>query len=248
MKMILRCRLTYPYDFGIRLTIFGAILRPYDCCQFPYDSANWRETWEKARQSLAFSPVSKPHTHITYMLRQCTSIVYLLTQMSFIYCHLNFHANLLRPWRFPLKRSGHIVKPSILKWSSFNSLLDFNTYRKFDWFIKWPTNTPSHCFPLTKFCCWEICYLENRSNNYSYISNRWTVWKHFVSFRRHNDKIRCTGHNYSKLLTTNDILTWPIVSFIICSIWLISQFEWYYVVMEITKYWSVMKTTPNNGF
>jgi hypothetical protein len=22
--------------------------------------------------------------------------------MSFIYCHLNFHANLLRPWRFPL--------------------------------------------------------------------------------------------------------------------------------------------------
>jgi hypothetical protein len=24
-----------------------------------------------------------------------------LTQMSFIYCHLNFHANLLRSWRFP---------------------------------------------------------------------------------------------------------------------------------------------------
>jgi hypothetical protein len=23
--------------------------------------------------------------------------------MSFIYCHLNFHATLLRPWRFPLK-------------------------------------------------------------------------------------------------------------------------------------------------
>ena len=36
----------------------------------------WRETQEKARQGLAFSPVSKPHTHITYMLRQCTSIVY----------------------------------------------------------------------------------------------------------------------------------------------------------------------------
>ena len=35
-----------------------------------------RETREKARRSLAFSPVSKPHTHITYMLRQCTSIVY----------------------------------------------------------------------------------------------------------------------------------------------------------------------------
>jgi arginine/lysine/ornithine decarboxylase len=36
-----------------------------------------RETREKARQSLAFSRVSKPHTHITHMLRQCTSIVYL---------------------------------------------------------------------------------------------------------------------------------------------------------------------------
>ena len=37
------------------------------------------ETREKARPSLAFSRVSKPHTHITYMLRQCTSIVYLLS-------------------------------------------------------------------------------------------------------------------------------------------------------------------------
>ena len=36
-----------------------------------------QETREKARQSLAFPPVSKPHTHITYMLRQCTSIVYI---------------------------------------------------------------------------------------------------------------------------------------------------------------------------
>jgi hypothetical protein len=35
-----------------------------------------RETREKARQSLAFSRVSKPHTHITHMLRQCTRIVY----------------------------------------------------------------------------------------------------------------------------------------------------------------------------
>jgi hypothetical protein len=40
-----------------------------------------RETREKARRSLAFSPVSKPHTHITYMLRQCTSIVYLFPDM-----------------------------------------------------------------------------------------------------------------------------------------------------------------------
>jgi hypothetical protein len=34
---------------------------------------------ETAWQSLAFSPVSKPHTHITYMLRQCTSIVYIFS-------------------------------------------------------------------------------------------------------------------------------------------------------------------------
>ena len=35
-----------------------------------------RETREKARLRRAFSRVSKPHTHITHMLRQCTSIVY----------------------------------------------------------------------------------------------------------------------------------------------------------------------------
>ena len=35
------------------------------------------EAREKARRSFDFSPVSKPHTHITYMLRQCTSIVYI---------------------------------------------------------------------------------------------------------------------------------------------------------------------------
>ena len=35
-----------------------------------------RETREMARRSLALSPVAKPHTHMTYMLRQCTSIAY----------------------------------------------------------------------------------------------------------------------------------------------------------------------------
>jgi hypothetical protein len=38
-----------------------------------------RETREKARRSLAFPPVSKPHTHV--MLRQSTSIVYILDIM-----------------------------------------------------------------------------------------------------------------------------------------------------------------------
>ena len=40
-----------------------------------------RETREKARRSLAFSRVSKPHTHIAHMLRQCTSIVYLCSTL-----------------------------------------------------------------------------------------------------------------------------------------------------------------------
>ena len=35
-----------------------------------------RKTREKGRRSLAFSPVSKPHTRITYMFRQCTNIAY----------------------------------------------------------------------------------------------------------------------------------------------------------------------------
>ena len=43
------------------------------------------EMREKALQSLAFSPVSKPHTHITYMLRQCTSIVYLWFDIKYMY-------------------------------------------------------------------------------------------------------------------------------------------------------------------
>ena len=43
-EVLLYYRLAYPYDFGVRLTIFWAILflRPYDCCQFPYHSANLR--------------------------------------------------------------------------------------------------------------------------------------------------------------------------------------------------------------
>jgi hypothetical protein len=43
------------------------------------------KTREKARQSLAFSPISKPRTHITYMLRQCTSIVYIFLMTFPVY-------------------------------------------------------------------------------------------------------------------------------------------------------------------
>ena len=48
-----------------------------------------RETREKARQSLAFSRVSKPHSHITHMLRQCTSIVYIYNyNHAIMYLHV----------------------------------------------------------------------------------------------------------------------------------------------------------------
>ena len=33
---------------------------------------------------------------------RCTIFSISLAQMSFIYCHLNFHPNLVRPWLFPL--------------------------------------------------------------------------------------------------------------------------------------------------
>ena len=36
-----------------------------------------RETREKARQSLAFSPVSKPHTHITYICFDSAHVLYI---------------------------------------------------------------------------------------------------------------------------------------------------------------------------
>ena len=67
-----------------------------------------RETREKARRSLAFFPVSMPHTHITYMLRQCTSIVYifddtfslkyllLITLITYILCMSNCVLALIR--------------------------------------------------------------------------------------------------------------------------------------------------------
>jgi hypothetical protein len=42
---------------------------------------------EKARRSLAFSRVSKPHTHITHMLRQCTCIVYVQESNSKFKCY-----------------------------------------------------------------------------------------------------------------------------------------------------------------
>jgi hypothetical protein len=48
------------------------------------------ETRENTRLSFTFSPVSKHHTHITYMLRQCISIVYV--------CSICDHTDTLYSW------------------------------------------------------------------------------------------------------------------------------------------------------
>jgi len=56
-----------------------------------------REPREKARRSLAFSPVSKPHTHIIYMPRQCTSIVYVLSTSAVAITPLDTCVELLLP-------------------------------------------------------------------------------------------------------------------------------------------------------
>ena len=75
-----------------------------------------RETWEKARQSLAFSRVSKPHTHITHMLRQCTSIVYILfiIQLNKIkqsFCTMPWISHFLGKLKVRILSSHGIVKP-----------------------------------------------------------------------------------------------------------------------------------------
>jgi hypothetical protein len=41
-------------------------------------------------------------TSITKLYLTVYYFYHSLSKMSFIYCHLNFHVNLLRPWPFPL--------------------------------------------------------------------------------------------------------------------------------------------------
>ena len=66
-----------------------------------------RETREKARQSLAFSRVSKPHTHITHMLRQCTRIVYLTANRPYHYS-MTFNLALLQ-LSFDIKYTRRLI-------------------------------------------------------------------------------------------------------------------------------------------
>ena len=44
--------------------------------------------------------------------------------MSFIYCHLNFHANLLRPWPFPLSIYYAIHNTSAQNLSKINAMIN----------------------------------------------------------------------------------------------------------------------------
>jgi hypothetical protein len=56
------------------------------------------KSFEKWRSTLSGATGNFNHQILPYGILFLTS----LAQMSFIYCHLNFHANLLRPWPFPL--------------------------------------------------------------------------------------------------------------------------------------------------
>ena len=94
--------------------------------------------------------------------------------MSFIYCHLNFHATLLRPWRFPLKlllkfafkkchgRHDKLVdsyemvvalRTSITEFSTVSQILCvFSTSRQ-----SWQS-TLRVVFPVSSFWSWSVQY------------------------------------------------------------------------------------------
>ena len=56
------------------------------------------KSFEKWRSPLFGATGNFNHQSLPYGILFLTFI----STMSFIYCHLNFHANLLRPWPFPL--------------------------------------------------------------------------------------------------------------------------------------------------
>jgi hypothetical protein len=99
-----------------------------------------RETREKDRRSLAFPPVSKPHTHITYMLRQCTSIVYIyvfftslrtfcilqnkIKKFFFFYCFNIYISIILFIRGFPLTGLTRNRAPYVMVFFVFNDVID----------------------------------------------------------------------------------------------------------------------------
>jgi hypothetical protein len=52
--------------------------------------------------------------------------------MSFIYCHLNFHANLLRPWCFPLPFFSETTEPI---WTKLDRNVHYKVSYKVDVFL-----------------------------------------------------------------------------------------------------------------
>jgi hypothetical protein len=74
-------RLAYPYDFGVRLTIFWAILRPYDCCQFPYDSANlryFRKVFGSGPSFHCGSVYYRSYRHFRLLKKRCQNVKILI--------------------------------------------------------------------------------------------------------------------------------------------------------------------------
>jgi hypothetical protein len=76
-----RHRLAYPYDFGVRLTIFWAILRPFDCCQFPYDSANlqyFRKLLGSVPSFHCGSVYYRSYRHFRLLKKRCQNVKILI--------------------------------------------------------------------------------------------------------------------------------------------------------------------------
>jgi hypothetical protein len=74
-------RLAYPYDFGVSLTIFWAILRPYDCCQFPYDSANlryFRKVFGSGPSFHCGSVYYRSYWHFRLLKKRCQNVKILI--------------------------------------------------------------------------------------------------------------------------------------------------------------------------
>ena len=80
-----------------------------------------RETREKAQRSLVFSRVSKPHTHITHMLRQCTSIVYSYTYYP---CASTVHKYCIFTSDWPINLRMRVTNwPNIFFWINVSSVI-----------------------------------------------------------------------------------------------------------------------------
>jgi hypothetical protein len=108
-------------------------------CNKQYRKVNMCIRREMAWQSLAFSPVSKPHTHITYMLRQCTSIVYIFssnplrTNAVAVFALLFFH--LLVRIQYYVSRAFNILQFQYAFTESFIQFIEHTKRLSFNYFF-----------------------------------------------------------------------------------------------------------------